>query len=241
MIDFSKPGADGELPADFVEFQRGLICTVDPRVLGPLAPGEEYRVLASTRQMIPLAADVDSYGPFYRRAKKLLHTRCVETQAETDGSLHSRVVAHGWFGMDVSRGRLVGAVILAAIGISGDSTLPGQNEPTPVELRSPFVAQLPRSLDYRDWLRWDEFYNDFDLRTSEGSIMTVSYGEYVSQTDGLDYAPIVRRAEHRAKAYHQLLHEDGDRRDFAILRREWRCIETGKQPRPLMAHVDIYF
>jgi hypothetical protein len=31
------------------DFQRGVIYTVHPRILAPLVPGEEYRILVSTQ------------------------------------------------------------------------------------------------------------------------------------------------------------------------------------------------
>jgi hypothetical protein len=241
MIDFTNPGADGALPDGFVEFQCGLIYSVDPRILSPLVRGQRYRIFASARQKVA-KKDVESYGPFYRRAKALLDVRLTELQGENGDPVRAWVESHGWFGMDIPGGQLVGAVI--ALGVMcGEGVTPpaGQRDPTADDLRSPFVEQLPKSVaDQREW-SWDEYYNDFDLTDGEGSILTLSYGEYISPSGGIDFAPMVRRAEHRARLYHESLAGRADGSVFRIIRREWRCIETGKAARPLMAHVDVYF
>lgn len=50
---------------------------------------------------------------------------------------------------------------------------------------------------------------------------TLSYGEYVPSTQGINFAPIVQRAESRAR-FHARLHSQED--SVEILRREWFCI-----------------
>lgn len=62
-----------------------------------------------------------------------------------------------------------------------------------------------------------------------------SYGEYVVSTDGLDFAPILARAERCAKLHHQTLNDPGD---FQILRREWLFAGDAKE---MQAVVHVYF
>ena len=95
------------------EYQRGVIYTVDPRILAPLTPGEEYRVVASTRFLIAEDAAFTKFGSKF------------------------------WY---------------------------------------------------------DEFYNDFDMRTDrrQPSVLIVSYGEYVpsqmtSTSTALSHAPRIVR------------------------------------------------
>jgi hypothetical protein len=115
----------------------------------------------------------------------------------------------------------------------------GRDEPSAEALRAPFVEQLRAA--HERGPGWDELYNEFDLLPSDRSIVSLSYGEYVSPSVVLDFEPIVRRAEQRARFQHDSL-EDHDRADeFRIIRRAWQCLETGKPSQPLLAHVDIFF
>jgi hypothetical protein len=52
-----------------------LIYTVHPRILAPLVSGEEYRILVSTRVLIPQHRQLPSYEPLYRRARLLARRR----------------------------------------------------------------------------------------------------------------------------------------------------------------------
>jgi len=87
---------------------------------------------------------------------------------------------------------------------------------------------------------WDEFYNDFDMRTSvdEASLLTVSYGEYVSGCDGLDVDALMARALRRAQWYFGLTEPNVV---MTLSRQEWACLDTGKSAKPFLAHVTMYF
>ena len=89
-------------------------------------------------------------------------------------------------------------------------------------------------------VEWDEFYNDFDMRTSvdEASQLTVSYGEYVSTRDGLDVDALVARALRRAQWYFGLTEPNVE---LTLARQEWACTDTGKAAKPFLAHVTMYF
>ena len=232
MPDFSARGADGNLPNGFVEFQRGVIYTVHPRMFAALEPGEEYRVLATTRRKRPDGEPLDSYEPFYRRVRSLLDRRVNELQRQTSAPLHTWIAAHGWFDLKIPGGVMGGAAVALGIRVANGDAPRSQDEPSAELLRTPFVEQLAEA-DQRDSWRWDEFYNEFDMQPADRSICNLSYGEYISTYDGLDFEPIVRRAEQRARFIAD--------RSLSIVRRTWQCLETGKASRPLMAHVDIYF
>ena len=173
------------------DLQRGLIDTVDPRILGPLAPGQEYRLVASTRFLIAKGSPFTDYESLYRRARRLVERRREELMPDGSGSrVHAWVVAHGWLRMDIGKGALVGAVVtLGATCAPAAADVPrGQDEPTPEALRSPYVAQLSAAGGAgRPW--YDEFYNDFDMRQdrSQPSVLTVSYGEPVPSPDVMPF------------------------------------------------------
>jgi len=224
---------NGLVPPDF---QRGLIYTVHPRILALLVPGEEYRILASTRIRIPKDAQWPSYEPLYRRARLLARRRAEEltSQDATDGP-HVWIASHGWFRMDIPDAALAGAVVVigAACGAPPPS---GREEPAREALCSPYTSELAGLRD----AEWDEFYNDFDMRTSvdEASLLTVSYGEYVSGCDGLDVDALMARALRRAQWYFGLTEPNVV---MTLSRQEWACLDTGKSAKPFLAHVTMYF
>lgn len=242
MADFTAPGSDGELPAGFEEFQRGVIDTVHPRLLAPLVPGQTYTILVSSRIRVAAGERVASYAPYYLRARSLVRARAAELRCEAGAALEARIIAHGWFGMEITGGSLVGAALTAAVAcpIDGQELPDALRDPSDEELRLANVSALPAVADRGGWTRWDEFVNEFRLGSDTGSIETFSYGEYVRHRDGLDFAPIVERAQHRARRHFESL-EHTAANAFTILRRDWTCLDTGKPERPWLAHVTVYF
>ena len=238
------------------DFQRGLIYTVHPRILAPLVPGEEYRILASTKIRLPKDAQLPSFEPLYRRARLLARRRAEELTCQ-DGSNAPRswIASHGWFRMDLPDAALAGAVVVVGAacgtvslggvspggvspgGVSpGEVSPPGRDEPTREALCSPHTSEMAGLRD----AEWDEFYNDFDMRSSvdEASRMTVSYGEYVFAREGLDVDALMARALRRAQWYFGLTEPNVD---MTLARQEWACLDTGKTAKPLLAHVTMYF
>lgn len=241
MPDFTLPGSEGRLPIGFVEFQRGVIYSVHPRLLAPLVPGETYTILASSRIKVAARERVASYAPYYGRARSMIRARVAELRCATGDAPELRIVSHAWFGMEITGGSLVGAAVRAAVvcPVIGQDLPAGVPDPTGEELRAACVSQLPALTNRGDWARWDEFVNEFRLGPI-GPIETVSYGEYIPHRDGIDFAPIVQRAEHRARRHFESL-EDTSVETFTIIRRDWTCLETGKSAHPWLAHVNIYF
>jgi hypothetical protein len=218
------------------DFQRGLIYTVHPRILTPIVPGEEYRILASTRIRLARHAQLPSYEPLYRRARLLARRRAEElTCLDASGPPHTWIASRGWFRMDISDAALAGAVVVLGAAC-GEASPPGREEPTGEALCSPYTSELAGLRD----VEWDEFYNDFDMRTSvdEASQLTVSYGEYVSARHGLDVDALMARALRRAQWYFGLTEPNVD---MTLARKEWACLDTGKAAKPFLAHVTMYF
>ena len=225
------------------EYQRGVIYTVDPRILVPLTAGEEYRIVASTRFLIPKDVTFTDFEPLYRRARGLVERRRGElTCAGPENSVHAWIASHGWFQMDIGKGSLVGGVVTLGVACASSSVdVPrGQNEPTREALQSPYVEQLGAA-GGSGKLWYDEFYNDFDMRKdrSEASALTVSYGEYVPSRDGFDMDSVVARAETRARFYLEAVGAADEQ--LRIARRDWNCLDTGKSSKPFLAHVDLMF
>ena len=225
------------------EYQRGLIYTVDPRILVPLTTGEEYRIVASTRFLIAKDAVFTDFEPLYRRARRLVERRQRElTPGSPESRVHVWIVSHGWFRMDIGKGSLVGAVVTLGATCAPVTALAprGQDEPAPEALRSPHVAQLEASGGAgKPW--YDEFYNDFDMRQDRGqsSVLIVSYGEYVPSKESVDENSVVARAEDRARSYLEAIGAADEQ--LRVVRRDCNCLETGKSTKPFLAHVDLLF
>jgi hypothetical protein len=235
------------------EFQRGLIYTVDPRIIGSLAPREEYRIVASSRFLVTKDEEFTGYESLYRRARQLIDSRKEELVCgAAAAALDTWIASHGWFRMEISQGALVGAVITLGIECLAADDVPGRgvsgagrrerrgcDDPTPAALRAPYVAELGPRGSGRAW--FDEFYNDFDMRNdrSDACDVTISYGEYAPSPDTIDAAELVGRAEARARAY---LHAvGGDEDQLRLIRRDWNCLATGKSAKPFLAHVTLLF
>lgn len=218
------------------DFQRGLIYTVHPRILAPLAPGEGYRILASTRIRLPKDAQLPSYEPLYRRARLLARRRADElTCRDAPDAPRIWIASHGWFRMDLPDAALAGAVVVLGAAC-GAASPPGREEPAGEALCSPHTSELAGLRD----VEWDEFYNDFDMRTSvdEVSQLTVSYGEYAFACEGLDIDALMARALRRAQWYFDLTEPNVA---MTLSRQEWACLDTGKTAKPFLAHVTMYF
>jgi hypothetical protein len=210
------------------DFRRGLIYTVHPRILTPLVTGEDYRILVSTRIRILKHAQLPSFEPLYRRARLLARRRAAELTCQ-DGSTfpHTWIASHGWFRMDIADAALAGAVVV--LGAAWE-------EPAEAALCSPHTSEMAGLRD----ANWDEFYNDFDMRTSvdEASQLTVSYGEYVFAREGIDRDALMACGLRRARWYFGLTAPDID---MMLVRQEWACVDTGKSAKPFLAHVTMYF
>ena len=98
----------------------------------------------------------------YHRARVMAGRRADElSRGDASSRPHTWIVSHGWFRMDLSAGTLVGAAVLLG-AVCGVPPPQGQEEPTAEALSSPYTPDM-HGLGS---VTWDEFYNDFDMRSS---------------------------------------------------------------------------
>ena len=246
--EFSDAGEYGDLPPDFHEWQRGLTYTVRPDVFRPLRLEEEVRLNVTVRHVAPRSGARPSFADLYRRATTVMDGRITALRRE-DAMAVVRwwIVAHAWFVNELGDTNVFSATITSAA-----SVLPW-NASAPVGAPPPEAAALlvpsggtPEEFaatheDDRGARRLDEIYVDFE-HAGPARDITVSYGEYVATCSGLDYAPIVARAEACARFHHRTLSApDSVTSPFDILRCEWTCLSTNKTVDPAIATVHLYF
>ena len=74
----------------------------------------------------------------------------------------------------------------------------------------------------------EEFYSEYDVGDPAGTgaePFSFTYGEHVEACAGINYAPFVERAEHRARLHHgQLVVSGAAKLSFAVLRRDWSAV-----------------
>lgn len=102
MPDFSKPGSDGELPADYVEWERGgVIYTVRPRLLSPLRSGEVYRINIQVQRAGPEGFSRPPYAHLYERATAIANARAAELAClDREAPIHTWILSQEWFGIE---------------------------------------------------------------------------------------------------------------------------------------------
>ena len=227
-VDFTRPGSEGTLPDGFIEWQRGVTCTVRPEMLKSLRPDEEYYLLSAVSRRIEKGQSFTDYEPLYRKAIANARSRIREFRCEEPGRrLHTWIAAHAWMARDVPKFTIVGAFVTLGVSYLAE----GSVTPRCMTRESPELKPLKPNA---------EGFVDFDLQDRSASnehLAMFSYGEYVPTTVGLDYEQFVRRAEHRTRCYHRMLSEkDRSTRKPEIVRRQWFCATS-----PDIAVVHIYF
>lgn len=248
-LDFSHAGEHGDLPLDFQEWQRGLTCTVRPELLRPLPRKREVRLNVTVRYIAPTSSAPPSFAELYGRATTIVDARIGALRCEDRTAVpRNWILAQAWFVNEVGATSIYSASITSAASFLEEHTVVPLGEPRPDAgaLRVPsggtpdaFAAKHVNDHGAR---HLDEIYVDFD-DADRARDVTVSYGEYVATCDGVDYGPIVERAERRARLRHQtLIVSDGEMKlPFDVLRREWACLSTGKAVDRAIATVHIYF
>src|SRR6185369_6373367 len=130
------------------------------------------------------------------------------------------------------------ATVYLTTGISclrdGDPIPHGERMPAPEALTKPggVTPQNYTPAHIAAQKEIDENYSDIDARDgseSSADIFLFSYGEYVPACDGLDYTPMIERAENTAQL-HASFSDPGK-----IVRREWFCATN-----PNIAVVHVY-
>jgi hypothetical protein len=246
---FSHAGADGELPPDFQEWQRGLTYTVRPELLWPIPSTRETRVNVTCRFVASRSAPPPSFADLYERATTIMDARIGQVRcADTTTVARAWILAQAWFVNELGDRSVYSASITSGVCCLGETSLvpAGELRPDPAALLAPGggtpEAFAAKHVNDRGARRLEEIYIDFEHAGAARDI-TVSYGEYVAACDAIDYAPIVERAEMRARFHYQTLSvPDGVAKlPFRVLRREWTCLATGKTADSSIATVYIYF
>ena len=217
MPDFTQPGSDGALPADFKEWQLGVTYTVRPEILVPLIPGREYTSVVSVRRKVPKDQEFTAYGDLYHRATAIA--------SRPDAWIKD----HAWSNKEFGAYQFVFVILVMGRKAGGEKP-PGEPPPTPEALTKPRLVTSPIEPK-----TIDETYTDFDQRDPDCAhpdIVLFSYGEYVPSAEGLDFAPYIERAEKMAQ-FHADLTGLGS---IAIVRREWM-----RATHPDLAVIHVYF
>jgi hypothetical protein len=247
--EFSDAGEYGELPQGFQEWQRGLTYTVRPDLLWPIRLKGEVRLNVTVRHVAPRPGTPPSFAELYDRATTVMAGRIGALRCDDMTAVAgSWIVAHAWFVNELGAKSVYSASITSAVSFLPEGTPAPVGEPRPeaAALLVPsggtpeaFAAKHANDQDAR---RLDEVYVDFE-HAGPARDITVSYGEYVPTCHGLDYAPIVARAEACARFHHRTLGAS-DRSvtlPFDVLRCEWTCLSTNKTVDPAIATVHVYF
>lgn len=236
----TEPGADGELPADFDEWQCGLTYTVEPRILSPLSDSDRYLINATVRRLVD-DRTFNGYAPLYRRASAIAHARLAELSALNGRALQSWIHAQGWFRHNIPNGSLASASL--TLGVACDAAPSGEEYPSARALATPATQSLAAAAQRaRGGHGMDEIYIDFDLggAADRRRIVTVSCGEYVCGAESIEFDAYVRRAEGRAR-FHYDSFEHAGKQPFSIIRREWTVLDIGKQSGRSLAHVNVFY
>jgi hypothetical protein len=235
----SRPGSSGALPQGFREWERGVTYTVRPELLAPLADGREYRLNATLRRACTKEGDFTGYAGLYRRASTILDARVAAVARRNEGRrLHTWVLTHAWFRIEAGDRSFVSASITRALTLAGDGRHWPEGEETPSaealqrpggQSRDAYAARHDDDYGRR---RLDEIYVEFEggERSEAARDVTISYGEYIADPTGLDFAPYLQRAEQLAACYRDSAttssHPGGTL--LPVLMREWTCLDTSK-------------
>jgi hypothetical protein len=236
MPDFLQPGNDGTLPNGFTVWRRGVTYTVRPEILTPLHRGQEFQINATVRRKIAKDEEFTAYGDLYHRCTGILRARSAKLTSRDAGEpLHTWVRWQAWWCGAVSDKYLAAgdhkvACASVTIGLAypkmGEPSPQGQNTPEPAQLLKPGGAMAdPPAAESVLPQRPDEAYIvfDFDDPSSASADITLSYGEYVPQTQEINFQPFVRRADSLAEFYGRLFFQEAH---IEIVRREWFCIDS---------------
>ena len=242
--DFDRPGSDGVIPAGLDPWQTSVTYTLRSAQLHPkLSPGEDYHIWV--RVVDRIAESATGYANIYWRASAIAFGRADQLRCAVEGTvLHPRIIVHGWY----TSGFLKAAAAHITLGVSclrpEDPRPEGERAPTFGDLEVPGgetpFNHAPESVLFDRARRIDEGYHYVDLRDGadpDANIFLISYGEYVPESQGIDYRPYVERAESLARFHVPFL--ERERRSSAgpvrVIRREWFCATN-----PDIAVVHVY-
>jgi hypothetical protein len=235
MPDFSQPGNDGALPGGVPQWRdglgelttRGLVYT--SRGARSVLPCDRtYRITAAFKQKMAKGCSFTKFAGIYRRVTRLVQARAAEMTCAHGEPLHTRILGHTWTCIPGGSCDFPMAALVTELSCSRAARAEGEPEPTPGALSMPGgtpldgfsrVASRPS----------EEFYNEYDTGDRPGTNtepVSFSYGEHVETCSGIDYAPLVERAENRARFHYRLLagFPGGPKAPFTVLRRDWWAV-----------------
>jgi hypothetical protein len=223
--DFLQPGNDGApLPEGFNPWRSCVSYTVRPEMYAPLIYGREYRIFV---RVLRRGA---GYAELYSRALAIAKGRAAQLRCVEGQILHSRIVVHGWFRYEAIDAPTAYLTLTVTALNPGDPALEGLNPPTIEQLGAP-GGMTPENTPASSFTGKEihESYTDPGGIAEGQNILLISYGEYVSTCDGIDYTPFVERAEKLAQFHVESLHGR-----WTIMRREWFSATT---PDIVVVHV----
>src|SRR5262245_20307669 len=222
--DFTKPGSTGELPDNFTPWKWAVSYTVRPEVLRPLVCGEEYRIGASVSCNRPDDRLFRGYADLYERATRIVRSRAAQLKCSNEcSSLHTRILAHTWFRHGATN-LVRAAVTLGVTCLRGKHEVArSENYPTVEALAVPGGMTREQLAELGVNNRFDEVYSDGDVRTESdpNGIFTFSYGEYVKSVEGINFGPLIKRAEDLTAFHMRSFGKPDWGAKFDILKREW--------------------
>ena len=195
----STPGSNDAWP-----WRRGVIYTVRPEILAPLAGGREYRILIGVRRMVRTSEPFTAYGELYRRAAALTDARVAALVCPA-APVARWTASHGWRAVEFGERQFIFVFITTVVSLGGEAQA-GERAPTGDELTSPGGAlrEMPMQQPWQQNI--DEFYNDFDHRAAGDSAddddLLFSYGEYVPSSETIDFEPFAHKAETMARSHY---------------------------------------
>lgn len=221
LPDSLSAGGEGNLPDDFVPWQRGVTCTVRPEWFAPIDACRTYLANVTVQRSAPLDEPFAEYGPLYNHAMGIVRRHGLDRAGTA--TLQTWIQAHAWFRIDLPDLALVSATVTLGLSANEDArTAAGAPLPSAESLRQP-SGYTPESFiakhqDPRGRRRVDHLYTDFDRTRGSSRDVTLSYGEYANDAPA-DYAAFIGRAERFVRSYDSSLEP---------LMREWRATETNK-------------
>jgi hypothetical protein len=224
-LDFSKPGSEGTLPAQYTPWRWAVAYTVRPELLSALTHGKEYRIIVSILRNRPDGRTFKGYADLYERAHTIADARVAElASGPSCQALHTRILGHTWLRHGSTN--LVRAVVTLGVTClkEGEVGPKGENKPIVDALAVPGGVTAEQLSGANKG--FDEVYSDGDIRDDSATkgIFLFSYGQYVEAADKVDYAPLVRRADQLTRFHVRFLESKPTLSGrLNIIKREWFC------------------
>ena len=234
MPDFCQPGKEGALPRGVPEWRdglgglmtRGLIYTARG-ASSFLRCDQKYRITAGFKQKVAKTSSFTGYVDIYQRVTRLAASRAAEICCAHGEPLHARIAGHSWSCIPGGDWNFPMAALVTELSCRRGACNQGEPAPTPGALVVPGGTsreEFSRVASHPS----EEFNSEYDVGDPAGTVaepFSFSYGEHVEACVGINYAPFVERAEHRARLHHgELVVSGAAKLSFAVLRRDWWAV-----------------